>query len=90
VTTVTELRSAAGETGHRVPWFLPDGVHRRSDGCADRHGSGRNPIGQTGEAVLSAPARGFFDAAADGQRFLLVERIDPDSRSITRPYGEAM
>lgn len=27
VTSVTELRSADGETGHRFPWFLPDGVH---------------------------------------------------------------
>jgi len=27
VTTVTELRSADGETGHRFPWFLPDGRH---------------------------------------------------------------
>ena len=27
VTTATELRTADGETGHRFPWFLPDGTH---------------------------------------------------------------
>jgi hypothetical protein len=38
---------------------------------------------QTGEAVLPAPARGFLRRRGDGQRFLLVERIDPDIRAIT-------
>src|SRR5262249_32961635 len=26
-TLATELESAAGENAHRMPWFLPDGVH---------------------------------------------------------------
>jgi Tol biopolymer transport system component len=27
VTAASELRTADGETGHRFPWFLPDGTH---------------------------------------------------------------
>lgn len=35
--------------------------------------------------VLFSPTlrEGYFDATSDGQRFLLIERIDPDVRSIT-------
>ena len=36
------------------------------------------------QKLFSPRLRGdFLDAAADGQRFRLVERIDPDIRSIT-------
>ncbi|CAN5773382.1 hypothetical protein BH24ACI5_BH24ACI5_23850 [soil metagenome] len=45
--------------------------------------SDRNPIGTPVKLFSPRLREDFFDAAADGQRFLLVERIDPHSRSIT-------
>ena len=45
--------------------------------------SDRNPIGKPARLFSPRLREDFFDAAADGQRFLLVERIDPDIRSIT-------
>lgn len=45
--------------------------------------SDRNPIGKPVRLFSPRLREAYFDASADGQRFLLVERIDPDVRSIT-------
>ena len=45
--------------------------------------SDREPIGNPQKLFSPTLRLGYFDASADGQRFLLVERIDPDVRSIT-------
>ena len=45
--------------------------------------SDRDPVGQPQKLFSPSLRLGYFDATPDGQTFVLIERIDPDIRSIT-------
>jgi Tol biopolymer transport system component len=45
--------------------------------------SAREPIGKPRKLFSTSLRENYFDVSVDGQHFLLVERIDPDVRSIT-------
>jgi Tol biopolymer transport system component len=97
---VTRLDAAAGETGHRFPWFLPDGRHFLFAALPAREGKFQIAVGSlddearqnitsaSGAAVFAEPGYLLFPRKSD----LVAQRFDAQHLRLSDepvPIGDA-
>jgi len=88
---VTRLDAATGETGHRFPWFLPDGRHFLFAALPAREGkfqiavgslddqTRRNVTSASGAAVFAEPGYLLFPRKSD----LVAQRFDAQRQQLS-------